>query len=168
MPSSPKTFIEAWRLIPKNAEYDPFDGRGAEKSGGRWNQKGTPMIYCSSSISLAMLEILANLRGPRSDFHYSAYPINIPKNGCLKLGPHFLKNSFQRNQRHITQAIGSHWIKSTQSLALKVPSALNPHEFNFLINPLHPDFEKKLKLPAKSEVKNIELDSRLIQHLKDR
>lgn len=165
MASSPKNLIEAWRLIPDSAQYDPFSGKGAEKAGGRWNEKGVPMVYCASSISLAMLEILANLRGLRSNLHYLAYAINIPENACMELGNDFSKNTFKRNEPHITQAIGSHWAQSLQSLALKVPSIVNPYEFNFLINPLHPDFEKKLKFPPKNVCKRIELDPRLVEHL---
>lgn len=38
--------------------------------------------------------------------------------------------------------IGDKWIQSHQSLVLKVPSIILPEEFNYLINPLHKDFNK--------------------------
>lgn len=37
---------------------------------------------------------------------------------------------------------GDRWIKNQESVILKVPSAIIPVENNYLINPLHPDFEK--------------------------
>jgi len=40
------------------------------------------------------------------------------------------------------QAIGDNWIESRSSVVLSVPSAVVPDEFNFLINPSHPDFAK--------------------------
>jgi RES domain-containing protein len=41
--------------------------------------------------------------------------------------------------------MGDEFIKQNQSLLLKVPSAVIHEEYNFLVNPLHPDF-KKVKL----------------------
>ena len=41
---------------------------------------------------------------------------------------------------------GTRWLKEKKSLMLKVQSAVLPyeyeHEFNLIINPLHPDFHK--------------------------
>lgn len=168
MAFSRKGLIEAWRIVPKGAQYDPFSGKGAEKVGGRWNHKGTSMVYCSSSISLGMLEILANLRGIRSSFQYLAYWIMIPENACLMLDKNSIKSVLERNQLQLTRDIGSYWAQAQQSLTLKVPSILNPYESNFLINPLHPDFETTIKVAAKNEAKIIELDPRFIQHIKDK
>jgi RES domain-containing protein len=42
--------------------------------------------------------------------------------------------------------IGSEWYKSKRSLILKVPSAVIPKEFNYVINTMHSVFEEKVKL----------------------
>jgi RES domain-containing protein len=39
--------------------YPIWDGSGAAVRGGRWNPTGFPVIYAASSLSLAMLEFLA-------------------------------------------------------------------------------------------------------------
>jgi RES domain-containing protein len=39
-----------------------------------------------------------------------------------------------------TRAIGDDWVRTGSSLALKVPSVITPNEFNYLLNPAHPDF----------------------------
>jgi len=39
-----------------------------------------------------------------------------------------------------TQAIGDQWIKERTSAVLKVPSIVVPDEYNYLLNPAHPDF----------------------------
>jgi len=44
------------------------------------------------------------------------------------------------------QAIGSRWYQSESSLILKVPSAVIPQEYNYVINTRHKDFRKKVKL----------------------
>jgi RES domain-containing protein len=41
-----------------------------------------------------------------------------------------------------TQRFGDGWVRRRSSVALRVPSALIPGEFNFLLNPAHPDFAK--------------------------
>jgi RES domain-containing protein len=38
--------------------------------------------------------------------------------------------------------IGSRWARARTTLVLAVPSAIIPQELNYLLNPLHPDFER--------------------------
>ncbi len=38
-----------------------FDGEGARKNPGRWNQKDIPLVYCASSLSLAALEYFVHV-----------------------------------------------------------------------------------------------------------
>ena len=39
-----------------------------------------------------------------------------------------------------TRAIGDHWAKKQSPAALRVPSIVVPDEYNYLLNPSHPDF----------------------------
>jgi len=48
---------------PPPVGADDVSGKGAEKTGGRWNRKGAPILYCSSTIALACLETLVRLSG---------------------------------------------------------------------------------------------------------
>lgn len=41
-----------------------------------------------------------------------------------------------------TQAFGAEWVQSQRSVALRVPSVVVPGEFNYLLNPAHPQFAK--------------------------
>ena len=52
------------------------DGLGASHYGGRWNHKGTAIIYTAESRALCALEVLAN-GGELAD-DYVAVPIEIP------------------------------------------------------------------------------------------
>ena len=45
--------IEAVRLVLSKYAESAFDGQGARLFGGRWNSKGTPMVYAASSLALA-------------------------------------------------------------------------------------------------------------------
>ena len=53
--------------------------------------------------------------------------------------------------------IGLKWAVSNESLALRVPSVVVPHEFNILVNPSHPD----MKHVAITDVEVLEMDKRL-------
>ena len=44
-----------------------------------------------------------------------------------------------------TQKMGDQFLLSKNELLLAIPSVLVPEEYNYLLNPLHPDF-KKVKL----------------------
>lgn len=41
-----------------------------------------------------------------------------------------------------TQAFGAEWVQSQRSVALRLPSVVVPGEFNYLLNPAHPQFAK--------------------------
>jgi len=40
------------------------------------------------------------------------------------------------------RSLGTEWIKSNKSAAARVPAVVTPGEFNYLLNPNHPDFER--------------------------
>jgi len=40
--------------------------------------------------------------------------------------------------------MGDHWMRDNKFLVFKVRSAVNPSEFNFLLNPLYPGFHDKV------------------------
>jgi RES domain-containing protein len=39
-------------------------------------------------------------------------------------------------------SVGDNWVRSGRSPVLRLPSAIVPAEFNYLINPAHPDFKQ--------------------------
>jgi RES domain-containing protein len=47
------------------SKYAELDGEGARRVGGRWNSPGVAAVYMASSLSLAVLEVLANLGSVR-------------------------------------------------------------------------------------------------------
>ncbi|MEO5924239.1 MAG: RES family NAD+ phosphorylase [Bryobacteraceae bacterium] len=48
----------------------------------------------------------------------------------------------------VTQGLGSRWAAGKVTAVMSVPSAVIPHERNYLLNPAHPDFAKiKFKRP---------------------
>ena len=62
----------------------------------------------------------------------------------------------------LLREIGTEWIEAGVSLAMQVPSAVSPSDWNFLLNPAHPDFHT-LTFGTSAPV---EWDARLLKRLR--
>jgi RES domain-containing protein len=138
--------ITAWRIVKANHVDSAFDGDGARIAGGRWNKIGIPMIYTADSLALAILEITVHLS--QEDLLYkNYYRISVEFDSSLvtSLDPAELPDDWDSlPPSESTQNIGTQWALSQKSMILKVPSTVVREEFNYLINPVHPKFERIL------------------------
>jgi RES domain-containing protein len=131
----------AWRIVKAKYANDAFSGAGAQKAGGRWNSKGIPSIYCSEHLSLAALETLIHTI-PIKDLQFVSFKLEWKNLAVTEILPEQLaKNWRTEPPGSLTMAAGDNWARSRQSAILKVPSVLIPEESNFVLNPLHRDFE---------------------------
>lgn len=121
-----------------------LSGKGAELYGGRWNSKGYAMLYTSQSRALAFTEIAMHIPFGIIPKDYFLISINIPDEVELSaISPAELPKDWRSNPPALTtQKIGNQFITDLKFLVLKVPSAIVPGDFNFLINPNHPEFSK--------------------------
>ena len=119
-----------------------FSGAGAAAQGGRWNSPGKPVVYASETRALATLEIIAHLKNPAVLEAYSICQLHIPGRLCMKITVAELPNGWDELVVNplVAQAFGDEWLESGITPALKVPSAVMPDEFNYLLNPEHDDF----------------------------
>lgn len=119
-------------------------GTGAKLAGGRWNDKGTSVVYTSQSIALACLEILVHYGQRALSQKFRKIGITIPKGVSLKEVriSTLSKNWTNYPESRECRDIGKDWIQKERYCVLKVPSVVVPEEHNFLFNPQHPDFKK--------------------------
>ncbi len=131
--------------LDKRKYKDVWPPEGTLHADGRWNKPGQWLIYCSPTISLAKLEILANEN-------------NLPvKRVCMtievsdKADVHVVsENSLPENWMHrpypavLTRFTGE--FLRAGKLVMQVPSAQSYREVNFLISVRHPEFRQKVKL----------------------
>lgn len=121
-----------------------ISGNGAKMYGGRWNNKGVPVLYTSSTRALAALEILVHISTNNvQPIDFSILSIFLPENSIDEIPITALKTEIDKNGLNSNfKFIGDNWIKSNSSLLLKVPSIVIPEEYNYLVNPLHKNFNK--------------------------
>jgi len=119
----------------------------ASGNAARWNSKDVKMIYTASSRSLACLENVVHRSRFGLNQLFDVMIIDCPDSVNIKaISLNNLPTDWTDfNQMHATQQIGNEWIKKQESVAIKVPSSIIEEEFNYLLNPEHPDF-KKIKL----------------------
>ncbi len=121
-----------------------LSGLGAERTGGRWNSKGTAVLYCSNSIAHASMEVVVNLPWGNPPPGYVLVAIEIPETIKETILPikDLPKNWNRYPHPEKTQKLGDKFIREGKSLLLKVPSASVQGDHNYLINPNHKDFSK--------------------------
>jgi len=134
--------IRAFRLCKTRHMATAFSGEGARLNGGRWNSRGNAMVYISSSLSLATLEVLVHLEDPDVLGNlFSWASLEIPPEMLETQKPETLPAGWNDDESNrISRAIGDGWLGSSRSAALAVPSVVTPGEWNYLLNPAHPDF----------------------------
>lgn len=129
-----------YRLGKKKYNND-LSGIGAEKYGGRWNNKGTRMVYTSQSRALANLEVAVHVALKNAPRDYYLTTIEIPDNFIQNYPLSRLKGKDWKTHppSEFTQTEGDNFIRKNKTLALKVPSAIVQGDYNYLINPVHKD-----------------------------
>jgi RES domain-containing protein len=135
--------IKTVRIVRPEHLDTAFSGKGALKFGGRWNSKGTAMVYCAGSRSLSALEMLVHLEAADILNTYLCIQAEFDDKIVLAVSAEDLPANWREDPIPMaTMAIGDNWVASGVSAVLKVPSVIVPEEANYLLNPQHPDFRK--------------------------
>lgn len=153
--------VQVWRLVKKTRVDTAFDGEGAFRFGGRWNNRGQRVVYASSTLALALLEILVHIDPMGYVPELVAIPIELPKSR-IEYGPYSSMEQLNKGlpwSLSETRRVGDVWTSAAENLALQVPSSIIPLEHNYLINPSHPEF----KNCAIGTPQELPLDARLLQ-----
>lgn len=114
---------------------------------GRWNGSGRKIIYCAESIPLAFLENMVRRQGVGFNDNFKTMILEIPDNfEVQEILPKDLPSGWRRFTDYSKcQPIGNKWYDEGLALVLKVPSAVLPEAFNYVVNATHPGF-KNIKL----------------------
>ena len=137
------------------AEYaHSLEGIGARRNGGRWNRRGTAVLYTSNSTALCLLEILVNVK-QRYFPTYHRMVVEVPDD-LVNPDPPVFFTEIDRSTEY-----GERWVDDGRWAAIKVASSIlvsSQDAFNILINPAHRDFGE-IKLHESSP---LTIDTRLL------
>lgn len=137
-----------WRIGSDTPDHtaDDLSGAGAERFGGRWNRRGTPMVYASSTRALACLETVVHLGSvPALPVNRYLVQLDVP----LRLWRARAVFDAERQvgwdalpPGRVSMDWGTAWAQMGGSCLAQVPSVVVPEESNLLINPLHADISQ--------------------------
>ena len=131
--------MEIYRI--HNRRYDPLDGTGAAREGGRWNPLGVAMVYASRAYEGSLLEQLVHGGIGRLPRESVASRIVLPDDWAVPTLDIDMHPEWRDETR--SREFGEAWVASNRSLALVVPSFVaRPWGWNVIINPGHPAFSK--------------------------
>ncbi len=153
-----------WRIAVDAPMFkaDDLSGEGAKRSGGRWNKKGTPVLYASESIALACLETLVHINAQGLPLSRYLVRIDIPTKVWDLAKKLNMKTAGIGWDALPAGAVsvekGQRWLQSNASALLFVPSVVIPQASNVLINPLHPD----VKLIKSKKIEKFSYGPRLV------
>ena len=152
--------MKIFRIVQDKRRTKDLSGTGAYRSGGRWNSKGTYMLYTSENSSLAYLESLVHFEKILIPPQLFIVELEIADDSLIYTLPDtdypkdWMKLSLMENQH-----LGDRWMSEKKWLGIKVRSAINILEYNILLNPLFP---KYLDLVRIISVRKIPMDDRLV------
>jgi RES domain-containing protein len=125
--------------ITKTIYANDLSGIGGLYVSGQWHREGTLILYFAEHVSLAMLETLAN--SEILPINVSLVTVELPETASITqirledLPPNWGNAPYKEELADIAER----WLNEKQFWAMRVPSAHSPTEFNYLLNPLHPD-----------------------------
>ena len=130
-----------WRICRRRYAREAARGEGAYLFGGRWNSRGVRVVYASTSLALAAIEMFVNLEPRLQPKDLVSIAGEIPETLEMDrvtleaLPPHWRKTRDESLRR-----FGDEWIRAGRTVALLVPAATIPGEWNVLLNPAHARF----------------------------
>lgn len=129
-----------WRLTL--SQHASPDGEGARLYGGRWNKPGTPVVYTSGSLSLAALEYLVHVDSDILPDSLVSITATIPDSLAIEtIHRSGLPGNWKDEIIPVSlQERGTVWASEARTPILQVPSVVIEHEWNYVLNPLHPGF----------------------------
>jgi len=148
--------MQIWRICKKKHLLSAFSGEGGLYASARWTPQGIRAVYTAQSLALASLEVFVHSDSDKIPL--VAIQAFLPDDIAIKeIGANALPHDWQEQSAYpVLQQIGKQWFLTQETPVLKVPSAIVPVEYNYILNPAHPDFKISLDPPI-----NFKLDKRM-------
>ena len=146
------SFMVVYRIAKKKSRANDLSGIGAYNEGGRWNNEGTYALYTSESRALAALEVLVHLDQSELPCNLYIMSIEIDDSAPLyKLPDSKLPANWRTPGNFELKTMGDRIFSENKYLGIKVRSAVMPNEYNYVLNPLFPNYGKLLRIIGTEE-----------------
>ncbi len=132
-----------YRIIRDKYRHEPLSVVGSHLFGGRWNPKGTGVLYATSTPELGLVETLAHAPGVRYEDlpTYWVFSLEVPDD-IRSYSRDQLPDYWQDETYERTQTWLKDWLDMPDQLGVSLPSVLVPLSYNVLLHPAHPFFGK--------------------------
>ncbi len=125
-----------WRI----SNHIDLGGWGGKKFPSRWTSLGHRVVYFAESPTAALVETLVHLEVDSEDTPdlYTLLKIAVPDDLSFQVLEPPVGGEWKQDLA-LTRRIGDAWLESLISPLARVPSAIAPHTWNYLLNPEHPE-----------------------------
>ncbi|SAK57195.1 RES domain-containing protein [Caballeronia ptereochthonis] len=127
-----------WRI----SNYADLKGIGGLRAPGRWHFAGRPVVYLAEHPAGALLETLVHQEiRSTADLPETYRLLRVAVSdqvAIAELGEAVLPENWREDTSY-TQSAGSEWLEGGSTALLKVPSAVMPFAYNYILNPAHAD-----------------------------
>jgi RES domain-containing protein len=125
-----------WRI----SNHVDLSGEGGFGASGRWHTEGRLVVYLADSPAGALLERIVHMTDMLEDANlprfYQLLQVSVPDEIAIKplntIAPTDWKERLQ-----FTREVGDTWMVSRETALARVPSAIAPQTWNYLLNPEH-------------------------------
>ena len=154
-----QTKLDLWRI----SNFHSLSGEGGLLYSARWHTAGRPIVYLAASAAGAMIEVLVHLELEEDELPpaYTLLRVEAPGDaaiGELSAG----RGDAWKADLALSRKVGDAWLKAGETALARVPSAILPNTFNYLLNPLHRD-AKPIRMTGSTSAN---FDRRLLRHLR--
>lgn len=152
--------MHVYRIVKSEKRIKDLSGVGAFRAGGRWNDKGTYVLYTSENSSLAFLENLVHFDLEETPEDLYIMEISVAKDDLIYQIPESdYPKDWLFTDNLACKKIGDQLFSDHKLLGIKVKSAVNQSEYNILLDPLFPGYHDLIEV---IKVVKIPVDRRLI------
>lgn len=139
--------MQVWRICKQKHQHCAFSGEGGLYVASRWMPQGFKVVYTAESLALASLEIFVHTESNKIPL--VAIRVLLPDDIPVEaVDVKALPDDWQQESAYPRlQEMGKQWLLSRRTPVLKVPSSIIPVEFNYLLNPEHPELSFSLNPP---------------------
>ena len=122
--------MRLWRI----SDFADLSGIGGQIAPGRWHSKGRHIVYAAESSALAMLEVLVGLELGFMPPSFQLIQIDAPDDLETTEYP----ADADLHDQSLMAAWGDAFLRAGATPLARVPSAVAPYCWNYLLNPFHP------------------------------